>query len=199
MTIIPEEAYMKTSSSESDIFDQRPTLVFDLDETLVYSANRQLPNSITIHVNSKQKYILVRNGAQPLLNELAKCYNIYIFTSSSKEYADSIIDRIAPFIPMKNRLYRDSIKFCLKKPFKDLSMINTDYKRILLIDDTANNGFKQPKNVVVVKKWQGDDTDYVLIKDLLPLLKAVAHEENLPIGIRNQSLLQCPDNIYFIR
>lgn len=187
------------SNSENDILDRRPILVFDLDETLIHSAKQQLPNSITIFVNSKQKHILVRNGAKPLLQELAKFYNIYIFTSASKEYADSIIDRIAPFIPMKNRLYKDSIKLYQRNPIKDLEIINHDFKRILLIDDTPKFGYKQPKNVVVVKSWFGEDSDSVLTNDLLPLLKAVANEDNLPKSIRDQSILRSPNNIWFIR
>ena len=53
----------------------------------------------------------------------------------------------------------------------------------------------QPKNVVGVKEFWGE-FDSVLV-DLLPVLKSIALEDNLPESIRKQSFLQSVDNIFF--
>ena len=101
---------------------------------------------------------------------------MFIFTSAKKEYADPIINLIAPHIQKKNRLYRESIKFIDKNPIKDLKLIKKNISKVLLIDDRPKNAMMQPKNVVGVKEFWGE-SDSVLV-DLLPVLKSIALENN---------------------
>jgi RNA polymerase II subunit A small phosphatase-like protein len=77
----------------------RKTLVLDLDETLVHSAFKApsrpdivLPVDIdgrTCHV-----YVLVRPGCVKFLNEMAKYYEVVIYTASLSKYADPLMDML---------------------------------------------------------------------------------------------------------
>ena len=181
---------------------KRPSIVFDLDETLIHrvmsvDSLTSLSNGFSITVNKKQVNIIVRGGVEKLMEKLQESYDIFIFTSAKKEYADQIIDRIAPFVPKSRRFYHDSVKFCKQCPFKDLTLISQNLDQTLLIDDCPKCGLRQPSNIVVVKKWTGNVEDVVLTNELLPLLLSIANEANLPKSIREQSLLQSTKNISF--
>ena len=167
----------------------KPSIIFDLDETLVHSFQSEQPNTFPVKVNERLRYVKVRNGAQRILQWLSMKFKIYIFTSSSKEYADQIIEKIAPFIPEENRFYRDSVKYCNNRGYKDLFLISKDLSKCLLIDNSRNSGLRQPSNQVVIKPWNGNDNDNVLISELLPTLDQIAEEDNLPSSIRKYLIL----------
>jgi carboxy-terminal domain RNA polymerase II polypeptide A small phosphatase len=82
------------------------TLVLDLDETLVHSSFKPVKNAdIVLPVDIEGRvcnvYVLVRPGCLKFLNEMAKCYEVVIFTASLSKYADPLMDildqnRVAP-------------------------------------------------------------------------------------------------------
>ncbi|OHT00082.1 NLI interacting factor-like phosphatase family protein [Tritrichomonas foetus] len=176
----------------------KPSIIFDLDETLIHSFPDKQSNTFPVKVKEKYFYVRVRNGAQMTLDWLSIKFNIYIFTSASKEYADQIIDHIAPFIPKENRFYRDSIKYCNRRSFKDISIISRDLSKMLLIDNSRYSGLRQPFNQVVIKPWNGQDNDNILMNELYPVLNEIAEEENLPKSIRRHVLLNKTHGISFI-
>ena len=181
--------------NSSKLENGKSAIVFDLNETLIHQTKEETRNSFKIEINQNCVNILIRKGAINLLKELNNFYDLFIFASAKKEYADPIINLIAPHIQKKNRLYRESIKFIDKNPIKDLKLIKKNISKVLLIDDRPKNAMMQPKNVVGVKEFWGE-FDSVLV-DLLPVLKSIALEDNLPESIRKQSFLQSVDNIFF--
>ena len=54
---------------------------------------------------------------------------------------------------------------------KDLSYLNRDPKNIIVIERDIRNVSKHPQNVILLKEFDGDDSDQELIK-LLPLLES---------------------------
>ena len=162
--------------NSSKLENGKSAIVFDLNETLIHQTKEETRNSFKIEINQNCVNILIRKGAINLLKELNNFYDLFIFTSAKKEYADPIINLIAPHIQKKNRLYRESIKFIDKNPIKDLKLIKKNISKVLLIDDRPKNAMMQPKNVVGVKEFWGE-FDSVLV-DLLPVLKSIALENN---------------------
>lgn len=84
-------------------FRGRKTLVLDLDETLVHSSfkaptAREPPADIVLPVDIEGRichvYVLVRPGCLKFLNEMAKYYEVVIFTASLSKYADPLMDII---------------------------------------------------------------------------------------------------------
>jgi import inner membrane translocase subunit TIM50 len=55
---------------------------------------------------------------------------------------------------------------------KDLTYLNRDPKKIVVIDHDARNVGKHPQNVIVLPEFSGDDNDNELNK-LLPLLESI--------------------------
>ena len=71
----------------------RKTLVLDLDETLVHSQFTHVRNAdYTIPVDIEGRishiYVMKRPGAEYFLQEMAKHFELVIFTASLSKYAD---------------------------------------------------------------------------------------------------------------
>ena len=205
--------YTKQQNSYMFKSSIKPALIFDLDETLIHSFTTPQLNSFEITIDStnqgnqfgKKLYVRVRNGASLLLGWLQSQFNIFIFTSASKEYADQIIDHIAPQIPQEHRFYRDSIKYLNNKysqrrssrgrGFKDISIITKRFSYVeltktLLIDNSKHCGLCNPSNTVVIKPWNGlDDDDTILMDVLYPILTDIAQEDNLLTSLKQQFIL----------
>lgn len=87
-----------------------------------------------------------------------------IFTASTKDYADLIIDVIDPnkeFI--KHRYYRDHTSIMNMEVVKDLTKIKRDLKRTILIDNLESNLKLQPNNGLHIKTWTDDIFDKQLL------------------------------------
>ena len=75
----------------------KKTLVLDLDETLVHSSFKAPKKpDIVLPVDIEGRvchvYVLVRPGCVKFLNEMAKYYEVVIFTASLSKYADPLMD-----------------------------------------------------------------------------------------------------------
>lgn len=75
----------------------RKTLVLDLDETLVHSSFKPPKNpDIILPVDIEGRicnvYVVVRPGCAKFLSEMAKYYEVAIFTASLSKYADPLMD-----------------------------------------------------------------------------------------------------------
>ena len=142
------------------------TLVLDLDETLVHFF--YTPSGGTF---------LIRPFCVQFLEEMAKIFEIVIFTAALKDYADSILDILDPNkILINYRLYRhhtslSGITFC-----KDLSKIGRDLSRTLIIDNLADNFKLQPNNGIPIWTWIDDMKDTQL-NDLGKILKILIEKK----------------------
>ena len=117
---------------------QRPTVVVDLDDTLVHVtplAPGDLDNSnyFTIKVNRRKFYVQMRPYLQSFLEKLAKTFDIYIYTSSNQKYANKIIDKILPDVKNSCRFYRDSCINMSGYLVKDFEIINKPLNRSFLL------------------------------------------------------------------
>ena len=166
--------------SISTHFIPKPSLAFDLDETLIYSSPIQISqDSFPIRVRRRRMYVQFRPGLQEFLRRVKKLYNVFFFTSSQQEYANQIIEKIAPDVKQCRRLFRDSCLNISGYSVKDLSVLRTPLKKTLLIDDIAGSALNNPHNLIHIKSWQGERGDDVLLGQLMPMLEQLAYENDL--------------------
>ena len=138
-------------------------LVLDIDETISHSIKL-----------SFGYYFLLRPGTLDFLNELSNYYEIDIFTSSLKNYADFIIDKIDPFgILISYRLYKHHVTYEKGKSVKNLNMIGRDLNKIIFVDNLESNAKYNLKNLCHISSWINDIYDDELIK-LKDKLKYIA-------------------------
>ena len=134
-------------------------LVLDIDETIVHSLN--LPFGL---------YFLLRPGVIAFLEEMSKLYEIIIFTSSPKVYADGILNKIdIDNDYISHRLYKDHVVFEKGKSVKKLNMIGRDLNKIIFVDNMKSNAKYNLQNLCHVSTWFYDINDEEIIKLKLKL------------------------------
>ena len=148
-------------------------LVLDIDETIVHSMNLPFGN-----------YFLLRPGVINFLDELSKIYEIIIFTSSPKVYADGILNKIdIDNNYISHRLYKDHVIFEKGKSVKKLNMIGRDLNKIIFVDNMKSNAKYNLKNLCHVSTWIYDINDEEIIKLKLKL-KYIATNNKFKDDIR---------------
>ena len=129
-------------------------LVLDLDETISHSLKLNFGY-----------YFLLRPGVIEFLTELSELYEIIIFTSSPKIYADSIIDKIDENGNLiSHRLYKPHVIFEKGKSVKKLNLIGRDLNKIIFVDNMKCNAKYNPKNLYLIPSWTDDIYDDELFK-----------------------------------
>jgi Dullard-like phosphatase family protein len=167
----------------------RPALVFDLDETLVSgSAIRPAFPSVPIRIRRRRLYIRMRPGLPDLISSVAPVFDVYFFTASAPEYANAVIDAIAPATPAERRFFREHCVLSCGYAVKDLRVLRRPLDRVLLVDDLEGSALNQPQNLIRITPWHGtDESDRALAGELLPLLMSLANEDSLPGAFRRRS------------
>ena len=144
----PGVPYIKT------IMRKKFCLVLDLDETISHSLKL-----------SFGYYFLLRPGVIEFLTELSELYEIIIFTSSPKIYADNIIDKIdEKGILISHRLYKPHVVFEKGKSVKKLNLIGRDLNKIIFVDNMKSNAKYNPQNLYLIPTWTDDIYDDELFK-----------------------------------
>lgn len=102
-------------------------------------------------------------------------FEIVIFTNEHAMTAYGIIDNLDPNGYVMYRLFRDSTNYKDGVHHKDISHLNRDPKRVIVIDWDEKATSLQPENVLKgVERWTGDDNDRTLM-DLAAFLRALAY------------------------
>ncbi len=146
------------------------TLVIALDETLVHS----------LYTRSNGWRVAKRPGAEAFLAYLCSFYEIVIFTSGLPSYADPILDRLDPNGYITHRLYRAETRYEKGVHVKDLTGLNRDLSRVVVIDHDMKKCKYQLDNAVEVPKWADDPADTTLL-DLIPFLESLVKEDVLDV------------------
>ncbi|GLJ15266.1 hypothetical protein SUGI_0249780 [Cryptomeria japonica] len=148
------------------------TIVLDLDNTLINATFSATPShyDFTVLVEELQEqpalcYVQKRPAVDNLLLQLAKTnFEIIIFTSAAKEYADDVLNKLDVHNSIKHRLYRDSCSRNRGIVYKDLSKLGRDLKNVILVDDNPQNYKMQPENALPIRPFYGDLSDRELWK-----------------------------------
>lgn len=135
------------------------TLVLDLDETLV-------------HYDHRHRHFKVRPFALLFLREMAKYFEVVIFTAALKDYADSILNAMDKENLVAHRLYRNSTRFRNGTYLKDLNRLGRDMEKCLIIDNMEDNFMCHVDNGIGIKGWYSDPADRELEK-MMPFLKGL--------------------------
>ena len=145
---IPSKPFIRTSMKK------KFCLVLDIDETISHTLKL-----------SFGCYFLVRPGVIDFLKEVSKYYEIIIFTSSPKSYADNILNKIdISGNLISHRLYRNHVVFENGKSVKNLNKLGRDLTKTIFIDNLRTNAKYNLNNLCSITTWISDIFDDKLIK-----------------------------------
>ena len=193
--LLDPQLYLNMNRNEitRNFVSGKKVVLLDLDETLIHGDfQEEYLNDIDHPYDKIIKFtsldeqeevsvgIFIRNGVQKFLEEISKIFDIGIFTASSKDYADAVINYLDPnneFI--KFRLYRNS---CIKVnniSIKDLRIIGVDLKNIVLIDNNMYSFANQLGNGILINSFYYDKNDYDLFSVMSYLLTYIAPTDDV--------------------
>jgi len=132
-------------------------------------------------------YLKLRPYLKEFLKDMQDYYELIVYTSADKDYADEIIDFIESDRQyFAHRLYNSQ---CLIKEnlyvFKELDLLcyNRNLKNILIVDNIVRNYSLDIKNGIPILDYEGSTDDLELVY-LASYLRKLANEDNPQEAIR---------------
>ncbi|KAF2201002.1 import inner membrane translocase subunit tim50 [Delitschia confertaspora ATCC 74209] len=139
------------------------TLVISLEDMLVHSE----------WTREKGWRLAKRPGVDYFLRYLSQYYELVIFTSQRSQDADPIIRKLDPFRVVMWPLFREASRYEKGEYIKDLSYLNRDLSKTIIIDTDPSHVKLQPENAIILPKWKGTPGDKDLVA-LIPFLEYIA-------------------------
>ncbi|CAD8047914.1 unnamed protein product [Paramecium primaurelia] len=136
------------------------TLILDMDETL-------------IHFFDQTKSFLIRPYTEQFLQEMSNYFEIAVFTAGLPDYANWILDQVDKNKHIQYRLYRQHAMQYQNHFVKDLSRLGRSLKKVIIVDNIADNFQHQPENGIFIKTWYNDQEDKELLELSVFLKKLV--------------------------
>ncbi|OAC98950.1 hypothetical protein MUCCIDRAFT_133636, partial [Mucor lusitanicus CBS 277.49] len=140
---------------------ERKCLVLDLDETLVHSSFKIIPNPdfiVPVEIDNQYHnvYVLKRPGVDEFMRKMGEKYEIVVFTASLAKYADPVLDMLDIHRVVKHRLFRESCFNHKGTYVKDLSQLGRNLASTLILDNSPASYIFHTSNAVPVSTWFND-------------------------------------------
>lgn len=117
-----------------------------------------------------------RPGADYFLGYLSQYYEIVLFSSNYMMYSEKVVEKLDPLHAyISYQLYKEHCLYKDGAHIKDLSKLNRDISKVLIIDVDENSIKLQPENAIKLPAWDGKADDE-LIK-LIPFLEYLATQQ----------------------
>ncbi|KAL5342637.1 mitochondrial import inner membrane translocase subunit tim50 [Aspergillus crustosus] len=158
-----DPAFPKLLPDDDPNFRQPYTLVLSLEDLLV-------------HGEWSREHgwrIAKRPGVDYFLRYLNQYYELVLFTSVPSMMADQVLRKLDPYRIIRWPLFREATRYKDGEYIKDLSYLNRDLSKVILIDTKEEHARLQPENAVVLPKWDGNPKDKTLVA-LIPFLEYLA-------------------------
>ena len=179
--------------------------VFDLDETLIHTLNDDEIDSeeedasydFKIQYEDTEGVETIYLNIRPYLLEWIKLvkqyYQVVLFTASTQEYADSVLDHIDPDRSLfKTRLYRTSWLETEDEVYiKDLRIFEDHWKLkdIVLIDNSAHSFGLQLNNGIPILSYYNGKSDKELA-EVAKLLQHLFFKDDVRVKLRSMFWIQ---------
>lgn len=166
----------------------RKTLVLDLDETLVHSSFKPIPDPhfvvpVEIEDQVHKVYVLKRPFVDDFLVAVGEKYEVVVFTASLSKYADPVLDLLDKSKVIRARLFREACSNFKGNYVKDLNVIGRELKNTIIIDNSPSSYLFHPENAIPVGSWFDDESDTELL-DMLPLLDELVSVDNVRTALQ---------------
>ncbi|KAI4208576.1 MAG: hypothetical protein LQ346_000086 [Caloplaca aetnensis] len=188
----PSYSSRNPSRSSTSRLGQK-TLVIDLDETLIHSLAKggrmSSGHMVEVKLNTTVGYggttlgpqhpilyyVHKRPHCDEFLRKVCNWYELVVFTASVQEYADPVIDWLEQERKyFTRRYYRQHCTFRNGAYVKDLSSVEPDLSKVMIIDNSPLSYIFHEDNAIPIEGWINDPTDNDLLH-LVPILEALQY------------------------
>ncbi|XP_037401448.1 CTD small phosphatase-like protein 3 isoform X1 [Pygocentrus nattereri] len=168
------------------------TMVLDLDETLVFSSLNVIEDAEykfnTCFQDQEYKvYVVLRPHVKEFLQAMAKHFEMFVYTSAKKEYAEMIVDILDPKKKLfRHRLYQDDCACVLGHYVKDLGVLERDLSKTVILDNAPHTFPYHLMNMIPIKSWSGDKDDKELQR-LIPYLEKLVQADDFRTVLKRRT------------
>ncbi|CAL8468486.1 g8026 [Coccomyxa elongata] len=165
----------------------KKTLVLDLDETLVHSSFKPIPNPdyiIPVEIEGKivDVYVLKRPWLDHFMGTIAGRFEVVVFTASLSKYADPLLDLMDKAKVVRWRLFREACCPYEGNYVKDLTCLGRPLPDSIIVDNSPHSYVFQPDNALPIGTFIDDPNDRELL-DILPVLMAVEKVDDVRVQL----------------
>ncbi|EFX01485.1 mitochondrial translocase complex component [Grosmannia clavigera kw1407] len=157
-----EPAFEKLLPDPDPIYGRPYTLCISLEDMLVHSE----------WTREHGWRIAKRPGADYFLHYLSQYYELVLFTTVPFAMGEPMLRKLDPYRFIVFPLFREATKYKDGQIVKDLSYLNRDLSKVIILDTDAGHVATQPENAIVLPKWTGDPKDKQLV-GLIPFLEYI--------------------------
>lgn len=157
-----EPAFEKLLPDPDPMFERPYTLCISLEDMLIHSE----------WTREHGWRIAKRPGADYFLHYLSQYYELVLFTTVPFAMGEPLVRKLDPYRFIVWPLFREATKYKDGEIVKDLSYLNRDLSKVIMVDSNASHVRNQPENAIVLPKWTGDPKDTDLVA-LIPFLEYI--------------------------
>ncbi|KAJ5921361.1 Mitochondrial import inner membrane translocase subunit tim50 [Penicillium verhagenii] len=158
-----DPAFPQLLPDEDPTLRQPYTLVLSMEDLLVHSEWSR----------EHGWRVAKRPGVDYFLRYLNQYYELVLFTTVPSMMADQVLRKLDPYRIIRWPLFREATRYKDGEYIKDLSYLNRDLSKVILLDTKEEHARLQPENAVILDKWTGDPKDKTLVA-LIPFLEYMA-------------------------
>ena len=138
-------------------------LVLDLDETLVHSSFKPVPNAdfvIPVEIDGRvmEVYVLKRPYVDEFMEAVKDDFEVIVFTASLAKYADPLLDLLDPGRTIRFRLFREACHPFEGNYIKNLQCLGRDLARTVIIDNSPHSYIFHPEVSITHGNMGGEET-----------------------------------------
>ncbi|KAL2022116.1 hypothetical protein VTK56DRAFT_6160 [Thermocarpiscus australiensis] len=157
-----EPAFEKLLPDPDPSFERPYTLCISLEDMLVHSEWSR----------EHGWRVAKRPGVDYFLHYLSQYYEIVLFTTVPFATGEPLVRKLDPYRFIMWPLFREATKYKDGEIVKDLSYLNRDLSKVIIIDTDPKHVRLQPENAIILPKWTGDPKDKELVS-LVPFLEFI--------------------------
>ncbi|KAB5549467.1 NLI interacting factor-like phosphatase [Coniochaeta sp. 2T2.1] len=157
-----EPAFEKLLPDPDPSFERPYTLCISLEDMLVHSEWSR----------EHGWRVAKRPGVDYFLRYLSQYYELVLFTTVPFGIAEPLVRKLDPFRFIMWPLFREATKYKDGEVIKDLSYLNRDLSKVIIIDTNPKHVRDQPENAIILPKWTGEAKDTELVS-LIPFLEYI--------------------------
>ncbi|KAG5974109.1 mitochondrial inner membrane protein required for protein import [Claviceps digitariae] len=157
-----DPAFEKLLPDIDPTFERPYTLCLSLDDLLVHSE----------WTREHGWRVAKRPGMDYFIRYLSQYYELVLFTSVPFAMGEPLVRKLDPYRFIMWPLFREATKYEDGALVKDLSYLNRDLSKVIIIDTKPQHVRKQPENAIVLEPWKGDPKDNDLV-GLIPFLEYI--------------------------
>ncbi|KAI0433859.1 HAD-like domain-containing protein [Xylaria sp. FL1042] len=157
-----EPAFEKLLPDPHPMFERPYTLCISLEDMLVHSEWSR----------EHGWRVAKRPGLDYFLRYLSQYYELVLFTSVPVAMGEPLMRKLDPFQIIVWPLYREATKYKDGEIVKDLSYLNRDLSKVIIIDTKESHVQNQPDNAIILPPWKGNKDDKDLVS-LIPFLEYI--------------------------